>query len=216
MAYCSISRNAASALIRPGESSIPLQSGSSNAPVSFCSADASDFFIKFSCSVFQEKCAYFWIIHIQPVCLCQTYHIISVFYNPPFVTVFDRMAFKRNQMFQRYDSRVPRAWWSGHCFRRETGKYLVVDKHQIERQIFRAGRIELQKCWSFVMEEITHRAGKFFPLVGVASANDKVQVECITFIAVGDHSMAAPHQPSQAVLGRAGRNGLQHPHNGRW
>ncbi|HKI71271.1 MAG TPA: hypothetical protein VKA81_02765 [Verrucomicrobiae bacterium] len=46
----------------------------------------------------QKELADSGIIHVQPVCLHQSYHIIGVFYNASLMAVFDRMALERDQV----------------------------------------------------------------------------------------------------------------------
>jgi hypothetical protein len=64
--------------------------------------------------MFQEKIAYAGLIQIEMISPHQTYHIISVLYNPSAVAVLDRMALKRQQVPQRNDFGALRRCGSGH------------------------------------------------------------------------------------------------------
>jgi len=113
---------------------MPLQSGNSTSADSAWAAGSSYFFIQFRRAVFQKKLADSRIIHIKLVYLHQSYHIIGVFYNAPLMTVFDRMAFEREQVPKRDNFCARGAGGCRHRLGQELCKRIVADEHQIERQ----------------------------------------------------------------------------------
>ena len=195
---------------------MPLQSGNSSSPNSALFAESSNFFIQFCRAVFQKEVANTRLIHIYFVHLHQTYHIIGVFYNASAVAVLDRVTFERQQVPQRNDLGAGRTGGGGHGVGCELGEGLIPDEHQIKRQELSVRRVELKERRAFTMKRITRAAHQLRPKSPIRSTDDKVNIESVARVTMGNHRVSAGQHERQPSLRSLNGDGSQCVHFDRW
>lgn len=127
--------------------------------------------------MFQKQIADLRRIHIQPVCLHQSYHIIGVLYNASGVTMLNGMALEREQMAERDNPGGSQSRGRRHRISLKLAEGLLVNKHQIERQELRAGRVELDESRALMMQAVSQATRQIDPPSAILTPDNQINVE---------------------------------------